>query len=276
MLADMLKAMLDFFADPNTEMWMKGLAALTLLLLSGFVWMLLKRFLPVLGTPLRWYRERKAWQAVAVREGWLTAVTRKFSGNRDGQPWRMRAHLQGAWISEEGDEASPPTQAQWQMKDGAWSGRVVILPKALDEAAQQRAAAASGAGGAANVALAAAGIVGVLTGQSWGSAALGWAGSSVADASAASGLAAVPAGSSAFQADYVVRTDSADLAQRMITPEAEAMLTGLRNAADPANAFMVDMIHNKFSMRHLGDFRDAERAAQFCKLGLALTRGVAA
>ena len=35
----------------------------------------------------------------------------------------------------------------------------------------------------------------------------------------------------------------------------------LRHDADPANAFMVEMIENKFSMRHLGDFSDAERAA---------------
>lgn len=273
----MLSATVAFFTDPNTEMWMKGLAALMLLLLSGFGWMLLKRFIPVLGKPLRWYRERQAWQAVAAREGWMTAVTRKFSGNRDGQPWRMRAHLQDAWITEE-DESPPPTQAQWQMKDGAWSGRVVVIPKAVDEvaqtAAQARAAASSG-GDAANVALAAAGIVGLLAGQSWGSAALGWATDRTADDAGASGLSPVAVGSSRFQDGYVVRTDSPALARGMITPEAEAMLTALHRDTDPANAFMVEMNHNKFSMRYLGDFSEAERAANFCKLGLALTRGFA-
>lgn len=273
----MLSATLAFFTDPNTEMWMKGIAALMLLLLSGFGWMLLKRFVPVLGKPLRWYRERQAWQAVAAREGWMTAVTRKFSGNRDGQPWRMRAHLQDAWITEE-DESPPPTQAQWQMKDGAWSGRVVVIPKAVDEvaqtAAQARAAASSG-GDAANVALAAAGIVGLLAGQSWGSAALGWATDRTADDAGASGLSPVAVGSSRFQDGYVVRTDSPALARGMITPEAEAMLTALHRDTDPANAFMVEMNHNKFSMRYLGDFSEAERAANFCKLGLALTRGLA-
>lgn len=273
MFADMFKSTLAFFADPNTEMWMKGLAALMLLLLTGFAWTLLRRFVPVLGKPLRWYRERQAWQGVAAREGWVTAVTRKFSGNRDGQPWRMRAHLQDAWITEE-DESPPPTQAQWQMKDGAWSGRLVVVPKAVDDAAQARAKADSGAADAANIALAAAGIVGVLAGQSWGSAALGWAGGSAEDAAAASRLAAVPVGSAAFQDGYVVRSDNPQLAKKMITPEAESILTALRHDADPANAFMVEMNENKFSMRHLGDFSDAERAAQFCKLGLALTRGI--
>lgn len=275
MFADMFKSTLAFFGDPNTEMWMKGLAALVLLLFTGFAWMLLRRFVPVLGKPLRWYRERQAWQAVAAREGWITAVTRKFSAQRDGQPWRMRAHLQGAWITEEDDGSSPPTQAQWQMKDGAWSGRAVIIPKALDEAEQKRAAAASGAGDAASVALTAAGIVGMLAGQSWGSAALGWAGGISAD-SAAGGLAAVPVGSADFQAAYVVRADSAELAQRIVTKQAEALLTGLRDAADPDNAFMVDMAQNKFSMRYLGDFSDAERAARFCKLGLEMTAGLGA
>ncbi|MBL8518755.1 MAG: hypothetical protein JNM76_17455 [Betaproteobacteria bacterium] len=273
MLADMFKSALVFFADPNTEMWMKGLVALMLLLLTGFAWMLLRRLVPALGKPLRWYRERQAWQAVAAREGWVTAVTRKFSGNREGQPWRMRAHLQDAWITEE-EDSPPPTQAQWQMKDGAWSGRVLIVPRALDEAAQARATAGSGAADAANLALAAAGIVGVLAGQSWGSAALGWASGSTEDAATANQLAAVPVGSAAFQEGYLVRSDSPDLVKNMITPEAESMLAALRDGADPANAFMVEMHHSKFSMRQLGDFSDAERAAQFCKLGLALTRDI--
>ncbi|MDX2219841.1 MAG: hypothetical protein SF172_12535 [Burkholderiales bacterium] len=275
----MFRSTLVFFSDPGTEMWMKGLAALVLLLLTGFGWMLLKRFVPLLGRPLRWYRERKAWQAVAAREGWMTAVTRKFSGNRDGQPWRMRAHLQGAWISDEGDEASPPTQAQWQMKDGAWSGRLIILPRPLDEARQQRATAASGAAdvaNVANVALAAAGIVGVLAGQAWGGAAMGWASSSESDASITEGLDAIAVGSASFQNRHVVRTDSAELAHRIITPDVEARLDALRRDADPAHAFMVEMIDNRFSMRHLGDFSDAARAAEFCKLGLDLTRGIAA
>lgn len=275
MIADMLRSTQAFFADPGTDMWMKGLAALMLLLLTGFGWMLLKRFVPVLGKPLRWYRERQAWQAVAAREGWISAVTRKFSGNRDGQPWRMRAHLQGAWITDE-DGESPPTQAQWQMKDGAWSGRLIVLPRPLEEARQQRVAATSGVGDVANVALAAAGIAGVLTGQEWGGAALGWASGSESDAFVTSGLDAVSVGSPTFQNRFVVRTDSVELAHRIITPEVETRLGALRQEDDPANAFMVEMIDNRFSMRHLGDFSDAERAAEFCKLGLDMTRGIAA
>jgi hypothetical protein len=275
LIADMLRSTQAFFSDPGTDMWMKGLAALMLLLFTGFGWMLLKRFVPVLGTPLRWYRERQAWQAVAAREGWMTAVTRKFSGNRDGQPWRMRAHLQGAWITDE-DGESPPTQAQWQMQDGAWSGRAVVLPKPLDEAAQERLAADSGAADAAGVALAAAGIVGVLTGQSWGGAALEWAGGFAADEVTAIRLPAVPAGSAAFQASYVVRSDSPELARGIITPEAEALLAAVRQDADPDQAFMVEMNQNKFAMRHLGDFSAAERAALFCRLGLEMTRGIPA
>lgn len=274
MIADLFKSILDTFADPAVEMWLKGFLALVLLLLSGFAWMVLKRLLSVLVKPWRWYQERQAWRAVADREGWVTAATRKFSALHDGQPWRMRGHVQGAWISDDDNESSPPTQAQWQMKDAAWSGRVVVIPRALDEAAQKRAAESSGAGDAANLVLAAAGIVGVLTGQSWGSAALGWAGSSEADESIAIGLDVVQIGSAGFQSGYVVRTDNPDVAHRMFTPDVESMLDALRNGADPENAFMAELANGRFSMRYLGNFSNAERAAQFCKLGLAVTRGV--
>ncbi len=274
MIADLFNSILDTFADPAVEIWLKGFLALVLLLLSGFAWMVLKRLLALVGKPWRWYQERQAWRAVADREGWVTAATRKFSAMHDGQPWRMRAHVQGAWISDGDNESSPPTQAQWQMKDGAWSGRVVVIPKALDEAAQKRAAESSGAGDAANLVLAAAGIVGVLTGQSWGSAALGWASGSETDQSIASGLEAVPVGSANFQSGYVVRTDSAEVASRMVTADAEAILDALRDSTDPDNAFMLELANGRFSMRHLGNFSNADRAAQFCKLGLAMTRGI--
>jgi len=271
----MFKATLEFFNDPNVEMGMKAGAALMLVLLSGFAWMLLKRFLPALGKPYHWYKERQAWNDVARREQWVTAVTRKFSGLDEGHPWRMRAHVRGAWIADEDDDSSPPTQAQWEMKNGAWSGRVLVIPKALDDAAQKRAAESSGAGDVANLALAAAGIVGVLAGQGWGGAVLDWAGSNTGELKS-SGLDAVSVGSAGFQSAHVVRTDSPDLARRMITQEAEPLLAQLRDDADPENPFIVELAGGKFSMRHLGDFSNAERAAVFCKLGLAMTSGLAA
>lgn len=273
MLADAYHALAGTFADPNLGTGVKLFMLVAILAFAGFAWMVGKRLWGLVCTPWWWWQERQAWKALAAKAGWSSLSTRKYSGEQSGHPWRLRVHVQGAWISDSdaNTQGSIPSQAQWRMRNLPWSGRVLVLPRAQDEALCQKASA-SQEGGGADVALAAAGLAGLILGQGWTASALDMAGGLSGAPAEGPGMERVEAGSESFRKQYVVRSDAPRLASGIISAEVESLLGRLSDPADPPNAFSVRYADGNLTLSHLGLFGDAQRAARLGELGLAMAR----
>lgn len=277
MLADLFRSIAATFTNPAEELWYKVFMAVVLLLFAGLGWMLLRRGLRLAWTPFEWWRERRAWSTVAATAGWTTPATRKFAGKQDGRDWRMRTHVQGAWISDvdANVEGNPASQAQWRMRNLTAPGHLVLMHRSVDDELCKQAQASAGMGEAADVALAAAGLAGLLLGQAWAGGALNLSGSFGSDAGKGPSLAVVSAGSEEFRKRFVVRSDNAELARHLITPDVEAMISAMHDEADPANPFSAQYAEGTLTLCHLGNFSQAVRAERLCRLGLAMANASA-
>jgi hypothetical protein len=274
MLADLYRSIVSTLTDPTMDTGIRIFLVIALMVFAGFVWMMAKRAWGLAVTPFRWWTERAAWKSMASAAGWTTPDTRKLNGEQDGRPWRTRVHVAGAWISDIDArvDGNQPTQAQWQMRDLPWTGHVLLLERAVDDELRRKAEAAASAGGATDVALAAAGLAGMLLGQGWAGAALDAAGALASSQESQTTLDVVPAGSDAFQSRFVLRSDNPALARSLITPEVESLIERLHDEADPADPLWARYAGGVLSLRHLGDFRMTSRVEPFCRLGLALAK----